>query len=120
MQSRRKIGGLADDRLFLGRALADQIANDDGPAGDADSCLKFDRSKATDSLDRAQSGPDCPFGIVLVGSRIAEIDQHAVAHILRDKATEPDDGLRDRALIAADHLLQILRINPGRKRGGAD
>ena len=36
LQPRREIRGLADDRLFLRRALADQIADDHQPGGDAD------------------------------------------------------------------------------------
>ena len=36
LQARREVGGLADHRLLLRRALADQIADDDKPGGDAD------------------------------------------------------------------------------------
>jgi hypothetical protein len=34
--------------------------------------------------------------------RIAEIDQHHVAHVLGDKAVEPGDGLGDGTVIGGD------------------
>jgi len=39
--------------------------------------------------------------------RVPEINQHAIAHVLRDKAVEAGDDLGDRAVICADHLPQI-------------
>jgi hypothetical protein len=42
--------------------------------------------EATDSVDQTQSHPDRPLGIVLMCSRVAEIDQNAVPHVFRDKA----------------------------------
>jgi hypothetical protein len=36
LKARGEVGGLADDRLLLRRALADQIADDHQPGGDAD------------------------------------------------------------------------------------
>ena len=122
LQPRREIWGFADHRLFLRRALADQIADDHQPGGDPDPRLElggFD-IEATDSVDRAQSGPHRPLGIILVRSRVAEIDQHAVAHVLGDEAIEPSDDLGDRAVIGADDLTQILWVKPGRECGRAD
>ena len=40
---------------------------------------------------RARARPDRPLGIVLVRLRIAEIDEHPVAHVLGDKAAEALD-----------------------------
>jgi hypothetical protein len=51
---------------------------------------------------------------------IAEINEHAVAHILRDKPVETPDDIRDGAMIGADHLPQILGIEPRGQRGRAD
>ena len=42
--------------------------------------------------------------------RVAEINQHAVAHVLGDKAIEPGDDLGDGAVIGGDDLAQILGI----------
>jgi hypothetical protein len=52
--------------------------------------------------------------------RVAEIDQHTVAHVLRDKAVEPGDDLGDGPVIGGDDLAQILRIEPRRELGRAD
>ena len=122
LQPRRKVGRLADNRLFLRRARADQIADDHQPGGYSDAHLQFGGSgvEASDAVDQAQSGPDRPLGVVFMGSRVAEIDQHAVAHILGDKAIEPRDNRRHRAVIGADQVAQILRVELRRKRGRTD
>ena len=52
--------------------------------------------------------------------RIAEIDQHPVAHVFGDKAVEPGDHLGDGAVIGGDDLAQILGIEPRGERGRAD
>ena len=52
--------------------------------------------------------------------RIAEINQHAVAHIFGDIAAEAGDHLGDAFVIGGDDLAQIFRIEPGRQRGRAD
>jgi hypothetical protein len=51
---------------------------------------------------------------------IAEIDQHAVAHILCDKAGVAGDRVSDAAVIGADDLAQILGVVPPRQRRRAD
>ena len=40
-----------------------------------------------------------PLGVVLVGLRIAEIDEDAIAHVLRHEAAEALHGLGDAFLI---------------------
>jgi hypothetical protein len=55
-----------------------------------------------------------------VGSRVAEVDQDAVAHVFGDKAVELADRFGDSAMIRSDDLAQILRIEPRRKRGRVD
>src|SRR5262249_49571925 len=76
--------------------------------------------EAADSLGQTQTRPHRPFSIVLVRSRVAEIDQHAVAHVLGDKAVEASYYIGDRAVIRSDDLAQILRIEPGGQRSRAD
>ena len=90
LQTGGEVGRLANNRLLLRRAFADQIADDHQPGGDADARLKLDGFdiEATHNVDEAQPGPDRPLGIVLMGSRVTEIDQDAVAHIFRNKAIE--------------------------------
>ena len=114
LQTGGQVRRFADDRLLLRRAFADQIADDHQPGGDPDARLElygFD-IEATDRVDDTQPRPDRPLGIVLMRSRVAEIDENAVAHVLGDKAIEPGDDFGDRAMICSDDLAQILGIEP--------
>jgi hypothetical protein len=73
-----------------------------------------------DRVDDGKSGAHRPLGIVLVRSRITEIDQHPVAHVLGDKPVEATDRLGDSTVVIPDQLAQILRIMTGRERSRAD
>ena len=53
-------------------------------------------------------------------SRVAEINENAVAHVLGDKAVEPGDHLCDGAVIRGDDLAQILGIEAGGECRRAD
>ena len=114
LQTGGEVRRFADDRLLLRRALADQIADDHQPGGDPDARLELDGFdiEATDRVDDAQPRADRPLGIVLMRPRVAEIDQHAVAHVFGDKAVEAGDDLGDGAVIGGDDLAQILGIEP--------
>jgi hypothetical protein len=50
-----------------------------------------------------------------MGARVAEIDQDAVAHILRDKAVVTPDRGAAPGLIRRDHIAQIFGVHPGRE-----
>src|SRR6516225_273279 len=52
--------------------------------------------------------------------RIAEIDEHTVAHILGDKAAKAGDDVGDAAMVGADDLAQILGIEARRQRRRTD
>jgi hypothetical protein len=110
----------ADDRLLLRRAFADQIADDDQSCGDPNARLQCDGIKATDSADHAEPRPHRPLRIVLMGARVAEIHEHAIAHVLGDKPLEASDDIGDGAVIGGNNLAQILGIEPRRKCGRAD
>ncbi len=96
LQTGGEVRRFADDRLFLRRAFADQVADDHQPGGNADARLQLDGFdiEAADGIDYPQPRPDRPLGIVLMCSRVAEIDQDTVAHIFGDKAIE--SGRRSR------------------------
>ena len=98
LQPGGEVRRLADDRLLLRRAFADQIADDHQPGGDPDARLELDGFdiEATDRVDHAQPRPDRPLGIVLMRSRVAEIDQNTVAHVFGDKAIEAGRRYRRR------------------------
>src|SRR4029077_20300553 len=84
LQTGGEVWRFADNRLFLSRAFADQIADDHQSGGDPDPRLERNRFdiEATDRVDDTQPRPDRPLGILLMRSRVAEIDQDAVAHVL--------------------------------------
>ena len=52
--------------------------------------------------------------------RVAEIDQHPIAHIFGDKPVEAADRLGNGAVIVPDQLPQILRVMTGRECRRAD
>jgi hypothetical protein len=51
---------------------------------------------------------------------IAEIHQHAVAHILGDKTAKAADGVGDAAMVDTNDFAQILGIEARGQRGRAD
>ena len=108
--------------MLLCRSFADQIADDYEASGDPDSRSKLNGLdiEPTNGVDHAEPRPDRALGIILMRPRIAEIDEHAVAHIFGDKAIEPADHLGDCAVICSDDLAQILGIEPRRERRRAD
>jgi len=51
---------------------------------------------------------------------VAEIDQHAVAHVFGNKPVERGDSFADRAVIGGDYLAQVFGVEPCREFGRAD
>ena len=105
LEASGKVGRLADDRLLLGRARADEVADHDEPGRDPDAHLQGDAGGGVElrhRLDQGKPGADRALGIMLVGLRIAEIGEHAVAHVLGDEAAVALDQLRAAAVIGAD------------------
>ena len=70
--------------------------------------------------DQLQPRPHRPLGVVLMGLRIAEIDEHAVAHVFRHEPAEALHGLGDAFLIGRNDLAQVLRVHARRERRRAD
>ena len=71
-------------------------------------------------LDQLQPRPYRPLGVILVGLRIAEVDQHAIAHVLRYEPAEALHGLGDALLIGGNDLAQVLRVHARRERRRTD
>ena len=55
-----------------------------------------------------------------MGSRIAEIGQHTVAHVFRDDAAEAGDLRGATGMVPVDEFTQILGIDLGRQSGRSD
>jgi hypothetical protein len=81
-----RLGGFTDDPALLCGTLADQITDHGEPRGDAEPHAQIlPRRQSADRLYYRQPSAHRPLGIILMRLRIAEIDQHPVAHVLGDK-----------------------------------
>jgi len=121
LQPGGEVRRLADDAALLCGTLADQIANHGEPGGDAEPHTQLlPRGQSADRLDYRQPRPHRSLGIVFMRLRVAEIDQHPVAHVLGDKPVEAADRRGDDAVVVADQLAQILRVMTGRECRRAD
>ena len=83
-------------------------------------CSGTARLEPAHRRDQLQPRPHRPLGVILMGLRIAEIDEHAVAHVFGHEATEAAHGLGDAFLIGRNDLAQVLRVHAGRERRRAD
>jgi hypothetical protein len=124
LQTRRQVRRLADDRGLRCRSFADLIADDHRPAGDADPHRELDPGgpagcgiQLRHRIDDVETRPHRTLGLVLMGARVAEIDQDAVAHVFRDKAVVAPDRRAAAVLIRRDDIAQIFGVHPGRERG---
>jgi hypothetical protein len=93
LQPGRQVRRLADNAAFPRVPSADKVADHDQPAGNADPHREpLWKVESADCLNHRESGAYRPLRVVLMCLRIAEIDQHAVAHVFRDETLEPRDG----------------------------
>jgi hypothetical protein len=123
LQARGEVGGLADHRLLLRRAFADEIADDDKPGGNTDADGERLCSTGLQARHRRcyfQPRPHRALGVVLMRLRIAEIDQHPVAHEFGDKAVIARDDAGNGVLVGAELLAQFLGVEPRRQGRRAD
>ena len=58
--------------------------------------------------DQLQPRAHGSLGVILVGLRIAEVDEDAVAHVLRYEAAEATYGLRNALLIGRNDLAEVF------------
>src|SRR5215831_20499665 len=78
------------------------------------------RAKAWDGLDQCERTAYRSFRIILVRLWVAEVAEHAVAHVFRDKPAGLGDLLGAAAVVCADDLAHVLGVEAGRECGGAD
>ena len=116
LQTCRKVRRLADNAVLLRRTRSDQIADYDQPSGNAYTGLQWSTGlQPADRLDQLQPRPYRPLGVILMGLRIAEVHQHAVAHVLRYEPAEALHSLGDALLIGRNDLAQVLRVHARRE-----
>ena len=98
-----------------------RAASDDPKlAAEEAATLEVEILRGADRVDDSESSPHRPLGIVLMRLRVTEIDQHPIAHVLGDKATDAGHRVGNATVVSADHLAQILGIEPHRQRRRAD
>ena len=115
LQPCREVRRLADDAALLRLARSDQIADHDQSGRNADAGLQWRAGlQPAYRLDQLQPRPDRPLSVILMGLRIPEIHEHAVAHVLRDEPAEALHGLGDALLIGGNDLAQVLRVHTRR------
>ena len=68
-------------------------------------------------LDHPQPGPHGALRIIFVRQRVAEVDQQAVAEILRDMPVKAGDHLGASLLIGPHHLTQLFRVELAGEHG---
>ena len=89
LEAGRQVRRLTDDVTLLRRALADQVADNDEPAGDPDPRRQgLWQVERGDRIDDREAGAHRTLGVVLMGLWVTEIDEHAIAHVFGDKPGE--------------------------------
>ena len=122
LQPGREVRRGADHRLLLGGALPDQIADHHEPGGDADPHLQGELGpgrQLVHRLHQVERGAHGALGILLVRLRVAEVRQHAVAHVLGDVAVVALDHRRAATLVGVDHGPHVFADRDA-QRGRAD
>jgi hypothetical protein len=66
--------------------------------------------EAANSVDAGEASPHRPFGVVLMRLRVAEINQHPIAHVPGDNTIGCGDYFSDGAVISGDDLAIIFGI----------
>ena len=119
----RDVDGVAEHRCIGPDGLA-QRSNDGQPGVDADTRTDVDgqvsSAHAIEPGEQIEPGADRPQRVVLMGHRVAEQTQHAVAEVHGHVTT----GRRDRGpagLLIGEHRLGVgVEVDLLRKDGGAD
>ena len=112
LQPRRKVRRLADDAPLLRLPRPDEVADHHQSGGDADPRLQRNQHlESRHRRDGLKPGAYGLFGIVLVGLRIAEIDEHAVAQIFGDETAVAAHRLGDACLIGRNQLAQVFGVH---------
>src|SRR6202043_231765 len=108
---RREVRGLADDRLLLRRAFADQAADHRQPGGDPDPRLERDGFdiEAANSVDAGEASPHRPFGVVLMAAERSELlAQELGKAVAGNHPPSSPDGLGSRRIAQAMLLPRVV------------
>jgi hypothetical protein len=123
LEARREVRCLADNALFLCRAVTDQLTDHHHSGCDADPRRQgFSgwRGELAHRGDHCEPGADRTLRLVLVRPGITEVGEDSIAHEFGDVALEADKLARHRIVIRADQRAHVLGIEPSRQLGRAD
>ena len=121
LQPGGEVRRFADHRLLLGGTRADQVAHYGEAGSQTNAHLQhLRRGHPANGVDDRKASPHRSLCIVFVGAWVTEIGQDTVTHVLRYKTVEPTNRLRDAPVVGADHVAQILGIEPRSKGCRAD
>src|SRR5215470_16195401 len=77
-------------------------------------------SKLPHGVEHPEPSPYGALGVIFVRQGVAEVDQQAIAEILRDMALKAGDHLGAAILVGAHNLPQLFGVKLRRERGRAD
>jgi len=107
---------IANRKLFVTLAAA-HLADNDEPGidahanGDGWAVLPLtSRAQIGDVIDQREAGPDRSAGVVLMGRRVTEICEDAIAQVLRHIAPVGGNSSRGDVLIGTYDLSEILGV----------
>jgi hypothetical protein len=89
------------------------LADDNEPGGDADArlnCLAGRCRQHADRVEDGKTGAHGPLGIMFMSGRIAEIDQRAIALILRDKPVKSGGYVSHHLVEGRDQIVDVFRV----------
>ena len=126
LQAGRQVGRLAQRQLFLPGACP-HLAHHHQPGMDPQAhgqlhapLLRQAGIELPQGLHHPQPGPHRPLGVIFVRQGVAEVDEQAIAEILRDMPLKAGDHLGAGVLIGPHHLAQVFRVELAGERGRVD
>ena len=126
LQPRRDVGCLADDAHFFSAIALADVADHDHAGIDADAHRQRQRACGDPLIELFHGFHDVErrahraLGIVLVGLRVAEIDEQRVAHVSAQVAARALHRIDAGVPIVDQQRGQLLRIEPLGERRGVD
>ena len=119
LKPRGQIRSLTDDLLLLRRPLPDDHQTSGNANSHSQSCLRAG-IESCHGRDQCQPGAYRALSIVFIRPRIAEICEHAVAHVSGNETAKLLDLLGTAAVVRANDFPQVLRVEPRRERSRAN
>jgi hypothetical protein len=116
LQTRCKVWCLADDATFLRFTRSNQVTDNNETSPNADTRLENHTGlQRSNRSDQPQPCAHRAFRVVLMRLWIPKIHQHAIAHVLRNEASEATHGFCNTLLVGRNDLAQVFRVHARRE-----